>query len=313
MLLGQEAVLELLCCPVSGVSLEPLDTNVLVAYSTDGTHEYDAVDSYPVLIRFENSILDKSDIQRLSSTVHRQSYGGVFSVAKRLACPPSHVTKGNVELLLDTLLSQQNSARVLIVGGGTVGCGMEPFYTDPRIELVSFDIYASPSVQFLADAHNIPLVSESFDAVIIQAVLEHVLRPEEVVAEAYRVLKIDGLVYAETPFLQHVHEGAYDFKRYTESGHRYLFRCFSLIKSGASAGAGTQLLWALDGFFCGLFRSKIIGKFIKLCLCWLQYFDRLIPEAYNVDAASGVYFLGRKTREAIKDLSIVEYYKGAQR
>ncbi|MBE1276702.1 class I SAM-dependent methyltransferase [Enterovibrio baiacu] len=313
MLLGQEAVLELLRCPVSGVSLESLDTNVLVAYSTDGTHEYDVVDSYPVLIRFENSILDKSDIQRLSSTVHRQSYGGVFSVAKRLACPPSHVTKGNVELLLDTLLSQHNSARVLIIGGGTVGCGMEPFYTDPRIELVSFDIYASPSVQFLADAHNIPLVSESFDAVIIQAVLEHVLRPEEVVAEAYRVLKPDGMVYAETPFLQHVHEGAYDFTRYTESGHRYLFRRFSLIKSGASAGAGTQLLWALDSFFCGLFRSKLMGKIIKLGLFWLQAFDRLIPETYNVDAASGVYFMGRKDRYAMQDASIVEYYKGAQR
>ena len=101
---------------------------------------------------------------------------------------------------------------------------MEPFYPEPRIALVAFDIYASPQVQFVADAHHIPLEDGCFDAVIVQAVLEHVLEPGRVVAEIYRVLKPNGLVYAETPFLQHVHEGAYElFTRFTESGHRYLF------------------------------------------------------------------------------------------
>jgi len=57
-----------------------------------------------------------------------------------------------------------------------------------------------------------------FDAVWIQAVLEHVLDPVRVVAEIHRVLRPGGLVYSEIPFMQEVHEGAYDFTRFRLSG-----------------------------------------------------------------------------------------------
>jgi len=189
---------------------------------------------------------------------------------------------------------------------------MAPLHDDPQIDLVSFDIYATPHVQFIADAHKIPLPDESFDAVIIQAVLEHVLEPDQVVSEMHRVLKKDGLIYAETPFLQHVHEGPYDFTRYTESGHRYLFRKFELVNSGSCGGAGTQLLWSLDNFFRGLFRSRRLGKVIKLLFFWLVHCDRMIPDAYNIDAASGLFFLGSKQATSISAKDAISHYKGAQ-
>jgi hypothetical protein len=144
-------------------------------------------------------------------------------------------------------------------------------------------------------------------------VLEHVLEAHMVVGEIFRVLKKDALVYAETPFLQHVHEGPYDFTRFTESGHRYLFKNFELIKSGASAGAGTQLLWSIDNFFRGVFRSRGFGKMVKLCFFWLQYVDRLIPDSYNIDAASGVFFMGRKCSSPIDQKEMITHYKGAQK
>ena len=74
------------------------------------------------------------------------------------------------------------------------------------------------------------------DAVICQAVLEHVLEPASAVSEIHRVLRRDGLVYAETPFMQQVHERAYDFSRFTQSGHRWLFRRFSEISAGPIGG-----------------------------------------------------------------------------
>jgi hypothetical protein len=143
--------------------------------------------------------------------------------------------------------------------------------------------------------------------------LEHVLNPETVVSEIYRVLSPEGLVYAETPFMQQVHEGPYDFTRYTESGHRYLFRNFSQIRSGITAGAGSSLLWVLDFFFSGLFRTRLAGKLIQVGFFWLRYFDRLIPESFNVDAACGVYFMGMKNQVGIKNKSILFHYKGNQR
>ncbi|WP_325894949.1 hypothetical protein [Grimontia sp. NTOU-MAR1] len=126
------------------------------------------------------------------------------------------------------------------------------------------------------------------------------------------MLRPEGLVYAETPFLQHVHEGPYDFTRFTESGHRLLFRQFSLVKSGVSSWAGTQLLWAFEGFFTGLFRSHRAGKAIKLSMFWVMLFDRLISDKYNVDYANGVFFLGTKSEHTIGNAEIVAHYKGAQ-
>ncbi len=311
MLSDQKDVFKILRCPKSGSKLKRVD-NLFIAETSDEQIEYEIIGDYPVLIDFDRSVLIKENIETLSSVIERHSYSGLLGIIKRLVSPPKDATAENVEHILNLLLKSKNSAQILIIGGGTIGQGMQPFYSDPRIALVSFDIYASPTVQLIADAHNIPLPDNSFDAVIIQAVLEHVLEPITVVSEIYRVLKKNGIVYAETPFLQHVHEGAYDFTRFTESGHRYLFKDFELIMSGASAGAGTQLLWSLDNFFRGLFRSTKLGKAIKLCFFWLQYFDRLIPESYNIDAASGVFFLGRKQMSHIDATEIIAHYSGAQ-
>jgi hypothetical protein len=75
--------------------------------------------------------------------------------------------------------------------------------------------------------------------------LEHVLDPSAVVAEIHRVLKPDGYVYAETPFMQQVHERAYDFSRFTRSGHRWLFRQFDEIDAGPITGPATAFLWSM--------------------------------------------------------------------
>ena len=311
MLIDNENVLKLLQCPKSGGKLKAIN-NKLIGEDHEEVIEYDIVKGYPVLIDFENSVLRKEDTLSLSSVIERHSYTGVSGIAKRLINLPKKATEENINHVIRLLPKGNGNPRILIVGGGTVGQGTEFFYENPQVDLVSFDIYASPFVQFLADAHHIPLPDKSFDAVIVQAVLEHVLVPEKVVSEIYRILKENGIVYAETPFLQHVHEGAYDFTRYTESGHRYLFRKFELIRSGVSAGAGTQLLWTLDNFFRGLFRSKRLGKVVKLFFFWLQYCDKLIPDSYNMDSASEIFFLGKKQAVEINDKEIIAHYKGAQ-
>jgi SAM-dependent methyltransferase len=311
MLLAKKDVIESLRCPKSGSKLRKIDDK-LIAESSAEPIEYEFIGDCPVLIDFDKGILKKEGIETLYTYLDKYEYTGFLRFLRSLVSPQLPETVENVGLLMKLLFASKDTARVLIVGGGTVGQSIECFYNDARIELVSFDVYASPNVQFVADGHNIPLPDNSFDAVIIQAVLEHVLEPNTVVSEIHRVLKQDGIVYAETPFLQHVHEGAYDFTRYTESGHRYLFKNFALISSGTCGGAGTQLLWSIDNFARGLFRSRKIGKVIKLGFFWLQYFDKIIPESYNIDAASGVFFLGRKQLVPINGHEVIAHYKGAQ-
>jgi SAM-dependent methyltransferase len=204
-----------------------------------------------------------------------------------------------------------NKVKTLIIGGGTIGNGTNLLYNNDKYEVISFDIYDSNYVDFISDAHSIPIKDNSFDLVIIQAVLEHVVNPTLVVSEIYRILKFDGYVYSETPFLQQVHEGPYDFTRYTNSGHILLFSNFKLIESGFIAGVFSTFLLSVENLITALFRNKYIGKIIRYSLFWLSYFDTFIDTKYHVDGGSCFFYIGKKLpNKKLIDISII--YKGAQ-
>lgn len=161
-----------------------------------------------------------------------------------------------------------------------------------NIDIYGIDIYMSSSVNVICDAHYLPLESESYDGVWIQAVLEHVIEPN-VVDEIFRVLKTSGLVYAETPFMQQVHEGAYDFTRFTVLGHRYLFKMFEAIKLGGNKVPETVFAWATRYLIWSITRSRKIGGLFGLVVSLLMRpLKPLISKESIYDASSGVYFLG---------------------
>lgn len=229
----------------------------------------------------------------------------------RLVADQNKVAEQYVDKLTEDLITETESRpRVLIIGGGAIGNGAEALYQHPDLDLIAFDIYASDNVQFLADAHQLPLKSESVDGVLIQAVLEHVLDPHKVVAEIYRVLRLGGLVYADTPFMQQVHEGPYDFTRFTESGHRYLFRNFVVRDAGTVAGLGTQLLWSIIYFSRGIHRR--VGQMAHLAFFWLPKLDRWLDPKVTVDGASSIFFYGHSGPGIISPTEMVSYYSGAQ-
>ena len=171
----------------------------------------------------------------------------------------------------------------------------------------------APASKIIADGHDLPFQDASFDAVICQAVLEHVLDPGRCVAEIHRVLKIDGLVYAETPFMQQVHMRAYDFTRFTLSGHRYLFRNFTQIDAGMVGGPGMSLAWSILYLFLSFSRSATYQNLCRLILpffiFWLKYLDYLfVNQPQALDAASGLFFLGRRCDHPISDQEIVQLH-----
>ncbi len=266
-----------------------------------------AVGSHPVLVDFASSILDENDVfaSRGASVVDRGWGARRWRADRRNAVAEYHIRR--------LARSLSSGDRVLVIGGGTVGKGLEPLYSHPDLQIVAFDIYASSHTQVIADAHRIPFRDDSFDAVVVQAVLEHVLDPTHVVAEISRVLKPRGLVYAETAFLQHVHEGPFDFTRFTESGHRWLFREFDLIDSGAVAGPWYGLVWTLDYLARSLFRSRRAGQRVRRVALPVARLDRYVPEPFAIDSASGVFFFGRLSDRPIGPKEIVAHYRGAQR
>jgi SAM-dependent methyltransferase len=229
----------------------------------------------------------------------------------------NRVSVQNYERLGTILLEQRPSARVLVVGGSVLGHGMDAFAARNGIELIESDVAFGPRTQIVCDAHDLPFRNQSLDAVVIQAVLEHVVDPSRCVAEIHRVLKDDGLVYAETPFMQQVHLGRHDFTRFTHLGHRRLFRQFDEIDSGPVAGPGTVLAWSYEHLLLSLVRQPISRRLMKaiarLTGFWLKYLDRSLadrPAAF--DAASAYYFLGRRSGHTLTDRELVRLYRGAQ-
>ncbi|MGH3949371.1 MAG: class I SAM-dependent methyltransferase [Pseudonocardiaceae bacterium] len=279
---------------------------------------FPVIGRWPLLVDFDRSVLRREALEPATERAGRTVRGNTPRPAidrlpaplRLLWKPLNRVAVRNVDRLLRLLPGP--APTVLVVGGATVGNGVSAVYAEPRARVIGFDITASPVTQFVADAHQIPLAERSVDAVLVQAVLEHVLDPGRVVAEIHRVLTDDGLVYAETPFLQQVHAGAYDFARYTASGHRYLFRWFDEIDAGPVAGPGTGLLWSVDHLVRGLARSALAGRLVRGLLFWLRYLDALVPARYAADNASAYYFLGRKRDREMSPEEIVGYYRGAQ-
>ena len=275
------------------------------------------VDGVPVLIHEANSLFTVADFAAGRATTFqppsrlRRLLGrAVPSLSK------NHRAAANYARLAKMLKAEAPQPRVLVLGGSILGQGMEVLADDPAITLAETDVAWGPRTALIADAHDIPFADGTFDGVIAQAVLEHVVDPARCVAEMCRVLRPGGLVYAETPFMQQVHMGRYDFARYTPLGHRRLFRQFEEIASGASSGPGMALAWAWQYWLTSWARRKAFRALLAAAAGWtawpLKYLDRWLlerPGAY--DAASATYFLGRKSERTLSDRELIGLYRGA--
>jgi SAM-dependent methyltransferase len=169
--------------------------------------------------------------------------------------------------------------------------------------------------RLICDAHDIPFQDGSFDGVIAQAVLEHVVDPYRCVEEIHRVLKKKGMVYAETPFMQQVHGGRYDFTRFTLLGLRRLFRWFEEIDSGAVGGPGMALAWSYQYFLLSFSPSKTWRRAIRVFTCFtsffLKYFDHFLIDKHSaLDAASCFFFMGIKAEQVLSDTDLIRLYRG---
>ena len=207
-------------------------------------HEYPVIDGVPVLLDPEQSVFDQPVAGRASLA---------DPVKTRLpSLGANREAERNYRRFADLLLSTPARPKVLVLGGARLGAGLEAIIDIASIEFVESDVYLGPRTSLVSDAHWVPFDDASFDGVIAQAVIEHVADPHACAAEIHRVLKPRGLVYADTPFMQQLHAGAYDFTRFTHLGQRRLFRKFDEVSSGPTCGPGMALAWALSVFLVEL-------------------------------------------------------------
>jgi uncharacterized protein YbaR (Trm112 family) len=313
----------LLACPVCKGPLS-LGQDRLRCTRAECGASFPVLDGVPVLINEKNSLFSIADFEKHGPTTFEPR-----SRLKNFLGPilPTihHNPKAKANLAKFAGLLPREKPKLLVVGGSVLqeGTGGSPganaaastLFALPQIEFVETDVAFGPRTALICDGHDLPFAENSFDGVLIQSTLEHVLDPYRCVEEIHRVLKPGGAVYAETPFMQQVHMGRYDFTRFTHLGHRRLFRKFTEVDSGSLAGPGTVLHWSLRYFMLSFVRSKAAVSLVKgisrCTLFWLKYLDYLVlNKPGTLDAASDFYFLGTKSDTVLSDHELIRLYKG---
>jgi len=235
-----------------------------------------------------------------------------------LPTPSVNLSRQKILQQRRTFLEEMPLANVLVVGSGCQRKWLNEYLgTGDVVRVIYSDIDTNSDVDLFCDGHELPFIDGAFDAVVTTAVLEHVLYPEIVASEITRVLKVGGLLYSELPFMQQVHEGAYDFTRYTLSGHRRLFNQISEIESGMVAGSGTALVWVIENFALAFseraFFRKIIKIISRIFFSWFKYFDIILKDKpAAMDGASCTFLFGRKIEGKVSDGDIIARYVGAK-
>jgi uncharacterized protein YbaR (Trm112 family)/SAM-dependent methyltransferase len=310
------ALQNLLCCPVCKEKIE-FQNEHFVCTNAKCQSIFPVINDIPVLINEKISLFSFDDFLNHRNTTLNLRESKIRKLfihfVPRISC--NIKAKQNYRKFAELLLKQSKVPRVLVLGCRDLGEGIESLLEYSSIEMVYTDVSFGSNTQVIVDAHDIPFEKNAFDGVIIQAVLEHVVDPYRCVEEIHRVLKDTGIVYAETPFMQPVHERQYDFTRFTHLGHRRLFRKFEEIDSGPVCGSGTALAFSYKYFLRSFIQSNrlryAVGTFAHITSFWLKYFDYFfINTPGTFDAAAGYFFLGRKSDKVLPDKELIKLYMG---
>jgi SAM-dependent methyltransferase len=107
---------------------------------------------------------------------------------------------------------------------------------------LSMDIVPYEEVHLVCDlTERVPFRENTFDALVLMNVLEHVYRFHELMEALFRVLKPGGKLFIAVPFMIKIHQAPFDFHRYTH---------YSLREIAAQHGFEVELL---EGYYDPIF------------------------------------------------------------
>jgi len=154
-----------------------------------------------------------------------------------------------------------------------------------------------PNIDIVCDVcEKIDAPSNSFDAVLVIALIEHLRDPYQAVREIYRVLKKGGVIFSVSPFIFKYHPYPYDYQRLTLDGLDRLYEKFEKIESGIIAGPTSSFRHILANYL-SLFTfsssrhvNNIVRSLVYLFTFPFKWLDLLLVKNKNSEIIAGSYY-----------------------
>ena len=154
----------------------------------------------------------------------------------------------------------------------------------------------------MGTGHFIPIKDGTFDGVINETVIEHISDERAFVAEITRIVKPGGVVYTSAPFIHPFHGSPDDFRRFTTSALKDLFKNdYDILEIGVRSGPMSAFLMFLCywfGVILTLGNRRLAPFAAHICMLIFgpfKIFDLLFAWMPNADAVAAVlYIIARK-------------------
>lgn len=224
----RQAIRALLCCPVCHGTLA--DAPERLVCTTEGCGlSYPVVRGKPIMLAKEaHTLADYAPPDGADMAISAHPYG------------PRSVE----------VIDRHKDGWVLDLGSGGKGLCI------PHV--VQMDIFPYPRVDVVASAHALPFKPGVFDAVVSQAVFEHLRWPERAVDEIRRVAKLGAEIKIDTAFLQPEHAYPDHYFNATLGGLKHWFRAFEITWEGVEdyQRPVQTLSWILSVYLAALPEEK---------------------------------------------------------
>lgn len=133
-----------------------------------------------------------------------------------------------------------------------LGCGEMPYrewflqYADRYVGVDWSGTLHELRADIIADLNaQLPINDRVADTVVSLSVMEHLREPQNMLNEAYRILKPGGSMILQVPFMWWVHEAPHDYFRYTCYGLKYMFEKAGFANVEVLPQTGFWVMWAL--------------------------------------------------------------------
>jgi uncharacterized protein YbaR (Trm112 family)/SAM-dependent methyltransferase len=272
---------------------------------------YPVVNGIPILLHKDSAFAPEQVV------ISRETYFASSVFENRLKRKirrnlPSLATEYNSrdvdQLIHKELPAQSSPLSGLVIGTGEkAGAISERF---PNVNWLMTDVDLSYRPQLIADTVGLPIADASFDIVIAEMVLEHVMNITQAALELQRVCKLGGLIVVKVPFCFPWHGVPVDFFRCTPSGLRALFRSSETVYLGKCMGAWGALAYQLDSLVVNAtsIRYLRVGAafFSRFLFGYLKWLDQLSSNKSCLITTAGITFVGRKKKDSFTPREVLQ-------